>query len=76
MDDLAANKLFSPPDIKSLEEVIEYAAGLGKGRVFADAWDLTLFTRCSKCIDKRIIRLTEMNHTQKIIKKVICTCDI
>ena len=34
---------WSPPSIKSLEEVQEYGVGLGRGRVFADLWDIELF---------------------------------
>jgi len=66
---------FSPPDIRSLEEVLEYGIKLKAGRVFADTWDLGLFSKCSKCADQRTKRLTEMNLTQKITEQVKCTCD-
>jgi radical SAM enzyme (TIGR01210 family) len=66
---------FAPPDIHSLETVLEYGIKLNAGRVFADVWDLGLFSRCSKCIDQRTNRLITMNLSQKIISREKCTCD-
>jgi radical SAM enzyme (TIGR01210 family) len=66
---------FTPPDIRSLEEVLEYGINLKTGRVFADTWDLGLFSKCSKCSEQRTKRLTEMNLTQEIPEKIKCTCD-
>jgi radical SAM enzyme (TIGR01210 family) len=60
---------------RSLEEVTEYVIQLNSGRVFADVWDLGLFSSCKKCLEKRTGRLTEMNLTQKIVPPVRCTCD-
>jgi len=74
MDLLASKKLFSPPDIRSLEQVTEYAISLKRGRVFADTWDLGLFSSCNICLEKRINRLTEMNLYQKIPGAVECKC--
>lgn len=75
MDFLMKNGEFSPPDIHSLEIVLEYGIGLKKGRVFADTWDLGLFSKCPKCLDKRIARLTEMNLTQEMVPPVDCSCN-
>jgi len=66
---------FSPPDIQSLETVLEYGIRLNAGRVFADTWDLGLFSKCKKCTDERTMRLTEMNLSQTILPKVKCECD-
>ena len=74
MDQLKARGYFDMPDIHSLETVVEYGLGLNAGRVFADVWDLGLFSGCKKCVDKRTRRLIEMNFGQKIIDKVKCTC--
>jgi radical SAM enzyme (TIGR01210 family) len=74
MDLLMKKGDFSLPDIHSLETVLEYGIGLGAGRVFADVWDLELFSKCKKCIDQRIRRLTYMNLSQSINKPVVCTC--
>jgi len=74
MDLLAEKGYFSPPDINSLEEVLEYGLRLNLGRVFADVWDLGQFSTCNKCLERRTARLTEMNLSQKIIGRVKCTC--
>jgi radical SAM enzyme (TIGR01210 family) len=66
---------FAPPDIHSLETVLEYGIRLNAGRVFADVWNLGLFSSCSKCIDQRTNRLIAMNLSQKIISREKCTCD-
>jgi radical SAM enzyme (TIGR01210 family) len=75
MDLLMEKGYFSPPDICSLEKVTEFGIQLNSGRVFADVWDLGLFSSCKKCLEKRTGRLTEMNLTQKIVPPVRCTCD-
>ena len=75
MDLLMARGDFGPPDIHSLETVLEYGIGLNAGRVFADLWDLELFSNCSRCYDQRAGRLNTMNLTQRIAEKVQCSCD-
>jgi len=75
MDQLMKNGNFSLPNINSLETVLEYGLELNAGRVFADVWDLELFSNCEKCITERTNRLTEMNLSQKIENKVSCSCD-
>ena len=74
MDQLMVNGEFSLPKIHSLEMVLEYGIGLNSGRIFADVWDLDLFSSCKKCINNRINRLTAMNLTQRIDNQVICPC--
>jgi archaeosine synthase beta-subunit len=74
MDLLMKTGEYSPPNIQSLEMVLEYGIGLNSGRVFADVWDLTLFSSCDKCINKRTERLNEMNLNQEVIGKVNCNC--
>lgn len=76
MDLLMEKGDFSLPDIHSLELVLEYGIGLNAGRVFADVWDLYLFSNCEKCFKHRINRLTTMNLNQKIVNQVICTCHL
>jgi len=65
---------FSLPMLSSLERVLEYGIGLSSGRVFADVWDLELFSDCEKCFDERQRRLTAMNLSQKIIDRIACNC--
>jgi hypothetical protein len=74
MDWLKANEFFSPPNLHSLEEVLEYGIQLRRGRVFADLWDLEFFSECDKCLNQRKERLHEMNLRQEIIGEVNCSC--
>jgi radical SAM enzyme (TIGR01210 family) len=75
MDKLIENGDFSMPKIQSLETVLEYGIGLGSGRVFADVWDLGLFSNCDHCVDQRIDRINSMNLSQQMSSQVVCTCD-
>jgi len=75
MEELTKAGHFTIPCINSLEKVLEYGIGLRIGRVFADTWDLGLFSKCDKCLDQRIERLTRMNLTQEIFSTVECECN-
>ncbi len=75
MDFLMEKGDFSLPDIHSLETVLEYGIGLKTGRVFADVWDMGLFSSCKKCIDKRTNRIVAMNQSQEIVNAVECECN-
>lgn len=74
MDLMEKNGDFAKPDIRSLETVLEYGIGLNSGRVFADTWDLGLFSKCNNCLGNRTQRIIEMNLTQKILPEIKCTC--
>lgn len=74
MDKLMATGAFSPPDLRSLESVLEYGINLGRGRVFADTWDLDLFSKCDVCSKKRINRISAMNLSQSLLPPVECAC--
>ncbi len=74
MDRLKEMNLFAPPNIQSLETVLEYGIQLKRGRVFGDVWDLGLFSNCNKCLDQRIKRITEMNFLQEVFAKFECNC--
>ena len=65
---------FSPPSIESLEEVLDYGINLNFGRVFADTWDLKLFSTCDECIESRIERITKINLEQRISDSISCSC--
>lgn len=75
MDFLKEKGDFNPPDIHSLEMVLEYGIGLNSGRVFADVWDLGLFSNCNKCLEKRTARLIKMNLNQEIYPSIECDCN-
>ena len=74
MDWLQKNAHFSPPALRSLESVLEYGIRLNAGRVFADLWDLELFSSCEKCFFKRKNRLDAMNFQQKVLPGIECDC--
>jgi archaeosine synthase beta-subunit len=76
MDILLDKGSFSPPDIHSLEAVLEYGINLNVGRVFADLWDIGFLSSCNKCINQRTNRLVSMNLSQKIIDPYPCSCDL
>jgi archaeosine synthase beta-subunit len=72
LDALAARGEFSPPRLASLEESLDYGIGLKRGRVFADLWDLQLFSNCAVCFDERRARLHAMNLAQRVLPPVSC----
>lgn len=76
MNILMDNGNFSLPKLNSLEAVLDYGIGLSSGRVFADVWDLELFSECEKCFDERQRRLMTMNLSQKNIDRIVCNCTI
>ncbi|HET6382143.1 MAG TPA: radical SAM protein [Armatimonadota bacterium] len=55
---------FSSPSLESLEAVVEYGVGLGRGRVFADLWDLE--RRAEPPLQPRLMRLRQINREQRI----------
>jgi len=74
MESLMKRGDFSLPMLSSLETVLEYGIGLSSGRVFADVWNLELFSECEKCFDERQRRLMTMNQYQKKIDHIACNC--
>jgi radical SAM enzyme (TIGR01210 family) len=74
MEELALEGNFSHPDLESLEQVLEYGIRLNRGRVFADTWDLGLFSKCNRCLKLRTDRMTRMNLDQIIPDPVKCEC--
>jgi len=76
IEQLQKDGYFTPPDIASLEEVLEYGVGLKAGIVLGDLWDIHKFSNCNKCLESRAVRINEMNFTQKIGDKVKCDCTL
>jgi archaeosine synthase beta-subunit len=72
VDALAARGEFSPPLLASLEEVLDYSLGLKRERVFADLWDLQLFSKCAACFEQRRQRLHQMNLSQRVLPRIEC----
>ena len=72
LDVLGAIGGFSPPRLRSLEDVVDYGIGLKGGRVFADVWDLERFSECEVCFGARKQRLNTINLTQQPQPVVVC----
>ncbi len=75
MEQLMGKGDFSLPKIESLETVLEYGIGLKAGRIFADVWDLELFSTCPNCLEQRINRINAMNLNQEIVFREKCSCE-
>ncbi|MGB9030435.1 MAG: hypothetical protein WCC27_09965 [Acidobacteriaceae bacterium] len=72
MEKLLAQGDFSPPTLATLESAAAYGVGLGRGRVFADLWDISRIATCASCRDDRIARLHRMNLEQRILPALAC----
>lgn len=56
---------FAPPDLRTVEDALEYGFGIKRGRVFVDLWEIQQVTACSNCREQRIARLANMNQHQR-----------
>jgi hypothetical protein len=72
MEELARAGLFSPPKLATLEAAMAYGIAMGRGRVFADLWDVRTTTSCGSCLELRITRLNAMNLQQCVLPPVHC----
>lgn len=66
MESLGEQALFSPPRLATLESALAAGIERGRGRVFADLWDLERFSDCPHCFAERAERLRIMNLTQTV----------
>jgi hypothetical protein len=72
MERLLESGEFALPNLADLEVAQSRAIALGKGRVFADIWDLKQFSRCEHCFEKRLERLQCVNLAQQDLPPVSC----
>jgi radical SAM enzyme (TIGR01210 family) len=63
---------FTPPELRTFEKAVEYGAALGRGRVFADLWEIERIATCAHCRVARIARLEYLNLTQSIPPILAC----
>jgi radical SAM enzyme (TIGR01210 family) len=63
---------FSPPTLSTLEQSLQSSLALNKGRVFADTWNLELFSSCAACLEPRRQRLRAINLEQRDLPRVKC----
>lgn len=75
MEVLKNDGYFSPPELISVERVLEYGIRLRRGRVFADTWDLEIFSDCKACSRQRAERINSMNLSQEILREIDCDCN-
>jgi radical SAM enzyme (TIGR01210 family) len=74
MERLQEQGLFTPPRLESLEETSAFGIELGRGRVFADLWDIEKLFICRDCGPARAERLRTMNLTQTVPQPIPCAC--
>jgi len=72
MEELMQRGEFEMPRLASLEEVLEYGIAQRRGLVFADTWDLELFSDCKTCFSDRYKRIHQMNLTQQASGQIVC----
>lgn len=74
MERLQHQRIFAPPQFRSLERVLEAGIAMGQGRVFVDLWDIERQAPCPRCGPARIERLRRMNLGQTILPTIECDC--
>jgi archaeosine synthase beta-subunit len=72
MERLVVSGEFALPNLGDLEAAQSRAMALGKGRVFADTWDLGPFSRCGHCLERRVERLRCVNLNQQDLPLISC----
>ncbi len=69
LEALAAVGQFVPPRLAELEAALEFGLGLGRGRVFADLWELDRWAATESAFAARRERLAAMNRLQRVLPK-------
>lgn len=72
LDALADAGDFQRPTLHMLEAALAEGIALGRGRVFADLWDLARASDCGACLAERARRLERMNLGQTVEPPVAC----
>lgn len=75
MEELARQKLFTPPTITAMYETQQQALQMQRGRVFVDLWGIEALYECSVCGPLQAAVLHEMNLSQRVVPWVPCACD-
>lgn len=73
MERLRDSGEFELPSLADLEAAQTAVLTLGRGRVFADTWDLEPFSSCPRCLAQRRDRLERVNLTQVAEPPVHCS---
>ncbi len=72
LDELEARGEFVAPTLEMLEAVAAFGVELGRGRVFADLWDVERLRRCPDCFPARVGRLHGINLAQALSPAIPC----
>ncbi|MBW2540645.1 MAG: radical SAM protein [Deltaproteobacteria bacterium] len=74
VDVLEGRGLYSRPNLAELQSALEYGIRAGRGRVFADLWDVARIAGCLDCREARIAALERANETQRAAAPIDCSC--
>lgn len=72
MEVIEKEGLYTKPEIRSIERVMDAVLPIEEVRVFSDLWEMRKFAKCEACADQRISRLERMNFTQMPSEKIGC----
>jgi len=68
---------FESPTLEGLEAALAYGVALGRGRVFADLWDVERLRACAACFPGRVERLRQINRSQALPPPLACgACEV
>jgi radical SAM enzyme (TIGR01210 family) len=68
---------FETPTLEGLEAALAYGVAVGRGRVFADLWDVERLRVCAACFPRRVERLRQMNRSQDLPPPLACgACEV
>jgi radical SAM enzyme (TIGR01210 family) len=72
LDALQNARDFESPTLEGLEAALAYGVALGRGRVFADLWDVERLRVCPACFPERVERLRQINRSQALPPPLAC----
>jgi radical SAM enzyme (TIGR01210 family) len=72
LEALKISGAFQPPQITTVEEVMEYGLSQKRGRVFVDLWAAEAMRACAGCRELRMERLRSMNRQQRVASVIEC----
>jgi hypothetical protein len=65
---------FARPTLAALEAALAHGLAAGRGRAFADLWDIETFFDCERCSAERAAAIRRMNLTQRPAPPLHCSC--
>jgi len=74
VDALEGQGRYSKTNLAELQSAVDYGIRAGRGRVFADLWDVERISGCSHCREARIAALEQANATQRPSAPIGCAC--